>query len=318
MGEGTTCPPLAVPLGDAASDAKGDAGEAGPPPIVGMRLANLSPTAPLIDFCIAPAGTQTFGKPMLAALAAALADAGNPIDAAVPGLAFPQVSAYTPAPPGAYNLRIVVAGASDCSTGLADAQGTLFVPGGGFATVALIGEALPTPTLQVVAYPDDTTPPPPKPDGGSLKLYLRLLHAAPGQPPVNMGIDPNGKGAKPIFDDVAYGQVSTSDAAAPMAPDATALKVDNNGYLVTSALQCGANGICPKIVLRPTGALEGGLPLATGTVTAAAGAVLSVSLVGDTVGSDAGSGGGAPLGLLECVDNAATTGLYGNCATLPP
>jgi len=319
MGEGTTCPPIVL-TSDAASDAHaGDGGDGGASvaAIAGLRLANFSPNAPLVDFCVAPRGTTAFRGPLLAALAGALADAGTPVDASVPGLGFPQVSAYVITKPGAYDARLVVAGAADCSTGIVPDLTTLPVLGsGGFATVALLGEAQP-PSLELVGLVDDATQS--VPDGGSAKLYMRFLHAAPGQPAVDLELDTTGKGPKPLFHAVPYGRASSADASTPDA----GLKVDTNGYLATSALShstCSSiNDVtCPQLSVVQTGQEEsdGAAPLATGTIAAAAGAVITVAFVGDSVPSDGGTG--APFAVLECVDNAATVGLFGSCSLLPP
>jgi len=79
-----------------------------------FRIAQLSPDLPPIDFCVALHGTATFRGPLLAALAAS-PGAG---DAATTGLSYAQVSAYFAVTPGQYDLRIVAAGAADCSVAL--------------------------------------------------------------------------------------------------------------------------------------------------------------------------------------------------------
>ena len=50
-------------------------------------------------------------------------------------------------------------------------------------------------------------------------------------------------------------------------------------------------------------------------MTIAAGATITTALLG---GGDDGLDGGAPLQLLECVDNAGTVGLSGSCAIVSP
>jgi hypothetical protein len=287
MGEGTTCPPLVV-LVDSGSDVR----EAGPGP-AGVRLANLSPTAPNIDFCLAPQATGVFKGPLLGQAAAALNSQGVP-----PGgssLTYPQASAYMMMPPDTYTARIVVAGATDCSAGILRMD--LLLPslaGGGFATVALLGEAQAMSSLEAVALPDDSTQP--VGEAGA-KLYLRFLHAAPNQGGVEVDLN-----AKPLFD-LPFGETSSADAAAPDASP----KVDKNGYLVSGALSGGKVAFVPEV-----DAAVGSL--ASAPVSAATGAVVTVALVGDTPPNDAGVG--APFQLFECVDNAATTGVIGTCMIL--
>jgi hypothetical protein len=288
MGEGTTCPPLIL-----AVDAGLDAHEAGPG-VAGVRLAHLSPTAPNIDFCLAPQETNVFQGPLLAQYAAALLNQGT-----TPGgsnLSYPQASAYMVVKPDTYTARIVVAGATDCTVGIL--RQDVPVPslaGGGFATVALLGEVQqPMSTLQAIALPDDGTQP--APDSGA-KLYMRFLHAAPNQADMQVTLN-----AKPLFD-LAFGETSSADAAAP---DAT-VKVDKNGYLVSSAV---SNGKCAMVP-----AADAASPaLATGAINGATGGVLTVALVGDTLPNDSGTG--SPFALFECVDNAATTGVLGTCMVL--
>jgi hypothetical protein len=287
MGAGTTCPPLIL------TDASLDAHEAGPG-VAGVRLANLSPTAPSIDFCIAPVETGVFQGPLLAQYAATLTSQG--MTASGSNLAYPQVSAYITVKPDTYTARIVGAGDTDCNGGPLRQDVPLpSLAGGGFATLALLGETAPTPSLQGIALQDDPTQP--VGDAGA-KLYIRFLHAAPNQGDIQVNLN-----AKPLFD-LAYGQASSSDAGAP---DAT-VKVDKNGYLVTSALSGGKCAVVPA-----ADAAAGSLT--TGAINAAAGAVLTVAFVGDTAATD-DSGTGAPLQLFECVDNAATTGVFGTCMVL--
>jgi hypothetical protein len=286
MGEGTTCPPLVVLV-----DAGPDAHEAGPGP-TGVRLANLSPTAPSIDFCLAPQGTGVFTGPILAAYASMLNSQG--IAPGASNLGYQQVSAYISVKPDTYMVRIVAV--PDCSVGLLQADVPVTtLANGGFATVALLGEALPK-SLQGIALADDPTQP--VGEAGA-KLYLRFLHAAPNQGDIEVSLN-----NKPDFD-LPFGQTSSADAATPDA----SLKVDKNGYLVTSGATNGAS-----VGFAPVQAGDGGAPaLAQGTFYAAAGAVLTLAVVGDSPQTD---GGTAPFGILECVDNAATVGVLGQCAVL--
>jgi hypothetical protein len=291
MGEGTTCPPLVV-LVDAGPDVK----EAGPGPS-GVRLANLSPTAPNIDFCLAPQETGLFQGPLLSQYAAMLNSQG-----VAPGgsnVSYPQVSSYISVKADTYTARIVVAGSTDCS-GSGILRSDIPVPSlanGGFATVALLGEAVPNPALQGIALADDSTQP--VGEAGA-KLYLRFLHAAPNQGDIEVTLN-----NKPDFD-LPFGQTSSADAATPDA--ASPLKVDKNGYLVTGGLTNGGtvNFSPAEDAAAPT--------LAQGTIYAAAGAVVTLAVVGDSPPNDAGIG--ATFGIVECVDNAATVGVLGQCSLL--
>ena len=94
------------------------------PPQTLLRIAHLSPDAPAIDVCVAPHGTTTFQGPLVAGLASSLgltaSTAGGAIgnDGGVIGLSFTEVSAYISLDPGAYDVRIVAAGASSCDVPL--------------------------------------------------------------------------------------------------------------------------------------------------------------------------------------------------------
>jgi hypothetical protein len=311
MGEGTTCPPLAAPT-DASPDGPKDSGgvdadaEASAPSgpaLAGLRLANLSPDSPQVDFCVAQSGTTAFQGPLLAQRAAALADAGQPVEAGTMGLAYPQFSAYMTLPPQQYAVRIVAGGSVDCSVPILpmDLTSLPTLGAGGVATVALIGEMQAMPkTLKVIGLRDDGTQP--VAAGGSPKLYLRFLHAAPGLPEVNVSLDTVGNGSpREVFPSVAFGTVS----AAPTSGNA-GLTIDKNGYLSTGSLSHSAMAVT-------TSGDAGGAQSVSGHVTATAGAVLTVVLVGDT-SSDAGTG--VPLQLVECVDNGGTAGLFADCSVL--
>jgi hypothetical protein len=98
-----------------APDATGDDAPASPPQ-TNLRFAQLSPDLPPVDICIAPHGTALFQGPLLAGLGGNDAGGG---DAAPPGLDYAQVSAYFSVAAGSYDVRIVAAGATDCSVALA-------------------------------------------------------------------------------------------------------------------------------------------------------------------------------------------------------
>jgi len=80
-----------------------------------VRIAQLSPDTPPLDVCVAPHGTSSFLGPLFAQLAGQ--DGGE--DGGPPGLAFGQVTAYLTLSPGTYDVRLVAAGALDCTFALA-------------------------------------------------------------------------------------------------------------------------------------------------------------------------------------------------------
>jgi hypothetical protein len=307
MGDGgADCPAPPAPPKDAAVDSPPEAstdagdGEAGKPAIAGLRLANLSPDAPAVDFCVAPHGTTTFQGPLLAAAA----NGAGGSDGGVQGIAYQKVSKYFLMAAHAYDVRVVVAGATDCSFGLVtdDTMG-LALNDGSFETIALMGKASVASgasALKLVGFFDDPKAPPPA-DGGAAKLSLRFLHAAPDQGTLDLAV-----GSTVPFKSVSFGQRSMAPPADAGVVDG-APKLDPNGYWSTGALQSA------NVTVRPSG--DAGAPILTMPLSAAAGAVITLSLVGESPDNDGGSGT-LPLQLLECVDNAAVTGLYSNCSPL--
>jgi hypothetical protein len=174
-----------------------------------VRFAHLAPDlGPSVDFCIAAAG-QAFGAPYLQ---------GQGLAA---GLAYAQVSEYAPAPAGAIAIRAVAAGSSSCALalpGIAD----LTLPASGSVTVALLGTTADGGNaLTLRAYPDDDPPATPR----SVTIQVRVIHAAPFAPPIDLQI---GSGGYVVPQEVAtpYGQTlaAATPAAGGAAPDA-------NGYI---------------------------------------------------------------------------------------
>jgi hypothetical protein len=109
----------ASPDTDGGADESGGDDSAPVPQQTFLRVAQLSPDLPPIDVCIAAHGTTTFQGPLLAALSSSIFGTDA---AATTGLAYAQVSAYLSVAPGPYDLRIVAAGATDCSTALTGAS----------------------------------------------------------------------------------------------------------------------------------------------------------------------------------------------------
>jgi hypothetical protein len=287
--------------------------------LVGLRVANWSPDAPAVDFCLAVHGTGVFQGPVLAGPPGAQSEGGT-MGAA--GIAFLQASTYSLVTPGQYDLRLVVAaGAVDCSMGgllLPDAVTLPDLKTGSTLTVALVGEANPVanhPPLQLVWFADDFVGPPPgkpRPDGApNDKMALRFIHAAPGVGSVAFGFDQSG-GSQWPFLGVSFGRANS-------APDGGSSIFDSNGYLVQSPPLMAAT---LRVAPTPRSA-DSGVPdmpdLATAStisdprptvmnpnvmprslpLSAANGSVVTVVLVGNT------TTGGAPQ-LLMCIDSSGT------------
>src|SRR3984957_12958308 len=109
---------------DATGSEGGDDADAadepdGAPTPAMVRFAQLSPDAPALDVCLAPHGSGAYQGPLFAQFAE---DAGLAADGGGPGLSFATVSAYFAVDAGAYDVRLVPAGATTCTTGAAAAS----------------------------------------------------------------------------------------------------------------------------------------------------------------------------------------------------
>jgi hypothetical protein len=255
-------------------------------PMGGLRMANLSPDAPPVDLCVSKHGLYTFQGPLLAGAAS-----GSASDGGVAGLPFPFVSKYFFFAPGLYDVRAVVVGAPDCSTGLGvDAISLPFLASGAFETIFLLGEVNTSkggPGLKSLGVPDDVSPPALS-DGGSTPVLLRFLHASPSAPAVDVTL-----GGNPLFTAVNFGQTgSVRDAG---------VTGDRNGYAVEGALNA-------PLAVELSGAADASSPLATATLVSATGAVVTIALVDQSAGNS--------QALLQCIDNAAPAGLLSNCTLI--
>jgi hypothetical protein len=289
-------------MGEAAMrlDASSD-GDATTTSVAGVRVANWSPDAPAVDFCLAPHGSGAFQGPFLGSRITAQQEAGTGGDAGSAALFFPQVSSYSYMAAGQYDARVVVAAAPDCSTGIVpDATMLPAVGAGAFETIALLGVAQPTgsdPGLQLVGFLDDARP--------SGAVALRFIEAAPGIAKADFGTGP-ATGFSPLFLGVPFGHASTPQQVAPS--DGAAPMVDANGYRSMPALS--------SVVFSAH------LPGATqdsaisSSRSAGSGSVLTIALVGRSGSAPAGDGG-APQGqLVECIDNAGTVGALASCSVI--
>jgi hypothetical protein len=275
---------------DAATEALGV--DVTAPTLALLRVADWSPDAPTLDFCIAPHGTRAFQGPVVAGAA----------DGGAGALAFPRVSAYVTLTPGQYDVRLVTAGAGCCGVSIRPDATTLPVLAAGMAvTVALVGEEVPTAgdaPLQLAAFADDVV---------SVDLVtIRFINAAPALTQVDVGTGTIAS-FTPLFQGVPFGTASTPAEARAHLPTAQWPTVDANGYRELFGLSNATIS-----VHRPGTLRDAAMPdtvVATG-LSAAAGSVLTMALVG-------GTSAGVPARLLECVDNAGTVGPLSNCTLLP-
>jgi hypothetical protein len=298
--------------GDGPSDGGGVSAITTTSTVAGLRVANWSPDAPAVDFCLAPHGTSAFRGPIVIS---GSGDAG--------ALDFPKVSAYSYVPPGVYDVRIVVAAPGvDCSLGGLLVRDMVIGGDAGLAagtttTLALVGMAH-SPgddsgvELQFLPLSDDPVGPAPTMplDGGpgSGRFAVRFVHAAPGLPQANvvgMPVDPTGNGltgSKWSLKGVAFGHANKwVDGGWDKGG------TDRNLYQAFLAVPPA-----DSLTLGLSG--DASLPDAwppPSTVPVGGGSVLTLVLAGTPW-----AGTGAAVQLMECADNAGTTTAYSACRTL--
>ncbi len=239
-----------------------------------VRVAHLSPDAPAVDVCLAKSGTTAWQGPLLQALGAN------------DGLPYSKITKYIDLPVTAYDVRIVLADATDCSTAaVPDTQGIALAPNL-TATVAAIGIldrsglAAHDPAFRLKVYADD--------DYVSIgKAKLRFVHASPSTPTVDVGLG-SGDSYTTIFNDVAFSNTATNS---PM---------NDRGYVETSPF---SSPVSARIAANPTyDALTVHVALTTDTIATA-------FAVGGKTGTHIN-----PLRVLVCADNGSPMGLLSQCS----
>jgi hypothetical protein len=279
---------------DATTSGSFDASDAPPPPTAYLRVANWSPDAPQVDFCIAPHGTTAFQGPLFANLEAA-------DDAGTAGLAFTKVSAYVNVPPGQYDARVVAAAAGSCAAGIGHDATTLpTLAANAAATIALFGDEVPSggdPPLQLVGFLDHLAPLSP--------FELRFINAAPSLGTADLVTGSLASGMlvqpKPLFLGVSFAQ--TDNAMEATVSDAAPPPVDRNGYATIAGLNAA-------LLARPSAGASGPIVVTKMSVSVPTGNALTIVLVG-------GTSSGIPTSLLECVDNAGSDNSLSDCHLLP-
>ncbi|MFO0631185.1 MAG: DUF4397 domain-containing protein, partial [Polyangiales bacterium] len=241
-----------------------------------VRVAHLSPGAPAVDFCVRPASaTSWMGvSPTLRGLGVTA------------GLAYTQVTRYLSLPAGAYTVRLVAPNSANCDAalgGLPDSNLPALADRT-FATVAAVG------TLFADSNPDNDFRLAPIVDDDSAaptgQIRLRVVHASPGTPAVDVGIPGAGTAFTGVFNNVAFPNGSSYVNTAPLANATLAARVAN------------------------TATAAGAYPLQLDGVTLPAGARATVFAVG-ILNSDQ-----VPLSALVCTEGP-TMGAVIPCALLP-
>jgi hypothetical protein len=300
-----------APAADGGSDASDD--EPAPAPQAFVRIAQLSPDLPPADVCIAPHGTTDFQGPLIGQLARSLAGGdGGAEDASLPGLSYPQVSAYLAVTPGQYDVRLVGAGATDCSAdpsadaasdaGADAASGsppdTTNLPAlayGTSSTLLIAGDFSPVGAdraLTVAMLPDDAVL-----AGGA--AVLRAINAVPSWPSLDLGYGSPAGTWSPVLANVVFAQASSQ--AAPGYGT-----VDGNGYLAIAPIAGKPVGTWPS---DSDAASD---PAHASSVEIDLGSIASVIAVGGKTGD-----GANPPSLLVCMDNQPSGGLLSDCSVAP-
>ena len=248
----------------------------GTPERAHLRIAHLSPDTPAVDLCIAPAN-GAYSKMTLKSLGM------------FDGLAYPNLTSYVEFPVGMYDVRIVHATASDCSTGAVPDLEDFGIHNGVIGTVAAIGvldragPAANDPGLRLALYNDATTV-------NTGKAKLRFIHASPGTPAVDVGLGA-GAGFTRVFANVAFGNIAVH------AP------IDALGFVETSPFTSAVSA-------RLAGA--GSDALTVPSVNLPASAIVTAFAIGGKTGATTN-----PLRVLLCTDNAAASGLTTSCVQAP-
>lgn len=283
----------AVPGGDSGVDAS-DAATV--PPQAYVRIAHWSPDAPAVDVCFNAAGAAWTGQvPQLAQIVAA-GDAGTLGDGGAAGITFPQVTSYLIIPPDSYEVRLVAAGSTDCSTSVVDsASVTLAV--NSYTTIAAVGEAAPVATdqpLSLAPFTDEVSAP-------AGQIALRFINASPSPSfsPADLGtgaLSGAGGAFAPLFTGVAFGTTGAGSDAGT---------VDADGYVAI-------NPLAAATLSAHTTASAADATVALNDVTIAATSATTVALV-------AGVGNAPPSPkLLQCadVDDSMGTSLLSTCSII--
>jgi hypothetical protein len=277
---------LLAACGDDGDD--GDGGGGGTPPAKAfVRVAHLSPDAPAVDFCIAPAGTTTFTGPVFKSLGGATAAAG---------ISFEQVTRYIEVDAAQYDVRLVAPNAADCADtlGLPVFTGLPALPANGYVTIAAIGALEPRSGVdapfELTAYVDRRTAPP------TGQVAVRFVHASPDTPPVDVGL---GAGAEftPVWTNVAFGEFDTGTG------------FDANGFVSAPALAAGT-----ILSARATGTTADALviELVTGLPSPAIASVFATGFLNPATGASPALGG------IACLDTSPAAGNYSTCLPLTP
>jgi hypothetical protein len=191
-----------------------------------VRVANFVPTSDVVDICIRPAGTTTWGRPVLINGGVdGPSDAGEPsctTQLGAMGFKYGQVSIPFHAPASSIDVKFIPGG-NTCEAGaLSEGDGLALASNATTTLVSIGGNGVST---QIVALPEADTP---TTSGQS----FRFVHAAPGTGPMDFGVTKDRQPPTTLLSHllslpVPFGSTEPSDATS-LLPSATLV---DNGYL---------------------------------------------------------------------------------------
>jgi hypothetical protein len=259
---------------DAKATEAGDATSPSPTQTF-IRIADWSPDAPAsgIDICLAPSGTTNWMGPLLGQLL----PPGSLGQGGPNGVQFPSVTEYLGIAPGQYDIQIVGAGATNCTSGMVSTTGLPRLEAGQHTTFASVGDLHVTDNdaaQKVAVFFDDVTP--------SAGAQLRGINAVPSIAYIDFGEGSLGaQNFVPLVTAIAFGSAGNNLADG----GTTGL----SGYFAVAA------GMGLQFSGHPTGVLTADTAKAS-NVTLASGSVTTMAFVN-------GENGGFPPQLLVCTDN---------------
>jgi pimeloyl-ACP methyl ester carboxylesterase len=231
-----------------------------------LRIAHLVPDAPAVDVCLQSGGENApFFGPVLKRLGVS------------EGLSYSQVTRYLPLPARSYRIRVVAPNAPNCDQALANLPDTsATLPSGAIVTLAATGDLA---GFQLTPFIDNAD----RPERN--KTQLRVIHASPNAPAVDVGLRTPPNGFTPVFPGVSFRQAAPSGGS---------------NYLETDPIPSA------QIAVRPAGQptdvlIVDGVPLEARQRNTA----FAIGRLADPA---------RPLSLLVCNDNLlAGNGLLGDC-----
>ena len=205
-------------------------------------------------------------------------------------LSFPAASPYVLVPQGAYDVRLVAAGAADCSAPTGSATDIPALSAANPVTLAVFGTpnaSTPDTALRIEGFVDDISA-----TGSS--AHVRLIDGSTRLANVELGaLTPT---FTPILSGVRFGASSAGNTMA-----------DANGYATIDPIAG------ETVVVREIGGGGAASSMATATgVNLGGGSIVTFVVIDDTV--TAGGGGR----IVECLDGAGTTASQVGCQDISP